>query len=387
MANPEGQESDSDDLFPHVQMQQVAAMQGIQTHGGPNPPQPIPQQVAVQTIPKSSPQSTNAMLHQHIQSSSVSPTAANMYAITTQNDQPSTKIYLIVLWRILIYALLLYSVFGVTYLLFINPTTNSDCPCSTTSAKTSSDLSVLSNAPTQNPSSLPTESPSITIIAVDPAPNPTQNPVVAPTESPSPLPTNLPTQLPTKSPSESPTEYYEKYNHYIGDYKVSVQSSDHGNWLLCDGSVIDSRDYPLLFAEIGTVFGSSGTFGFRLPDLTDKVIGISGISHEMGDILGSETETFTLSQANIPTHYHWMANSGGCTGDYSSSTRPYLADYCRIDDYSSTSGGGENYRYEIGATLATPNQYRTSEIGSGSSVTLDIMNPTVYAGNLFIFAM
>ena len=68
----------------------------------------------------------------------------------------------------------------------------------------------------------------------------------------------------------------------MGDYKISAQTGDNGNWILCDGSMIDSRNYPLLYAEIGDTFGSSGKYGFRLPDVTDKIVGMIGTYHLIG---------------------------------------------------------------------------------------------------------
>ena len=382
-ANPEGQESDSEELFPQIQMQQMDAMQGVVTHGGPAPPQPVPIPNRNVQNTNSSPPSTNAVSHNHVQSGSVSPTTSALYGVMTETKQPSAKLYCIVTWRILTHALLLYAVAGVTYLLFVDPnSTNNDCACTTASAL--EDLNV-SDSPTTNPVELPTESPSNI---------PSQSPVMPnivttgssteiPTKIPTQLPTTTPSNIPSVSPTSSPTEYYEHYNHYVGDYKVSAQVSDHGNWLLCDGSIIDSRDYPLLYAEIGDTFGTDGGFGFRLPDVTDKVVGISGSSHSIGDEIGSETASLTTD--NLPSHFFYVSYSGECTGAYSTGlSREYLADFCGISN-NFYNGGGENYRYTLAATTATPNRYKTNSIGNGD--VFDVMNPTVYAGNLFIFAM
>ena len=207
-----------------------------------------------------------------------------------------------------------------------------------------------------------------------------------PSQLPTTPPSGLPSVSPTPSPTESPTEYYEQYNHYVGDYKVSAQVGDHGNWLLCDGSIVDSRDYPLLYDEIGNTFGTDGLFGFALPDLTDKVVGITGTSHSIGDEVGSETAE--LVTANLPSHFFYLAYGGGCSGQYDSGLSvEYLADWCATNNLFDASGCGscENHRYTLTATTGIPNQYKTNSIGNGDS--FDVMNPTVYAGNLFIFAM
>lgn len=38
-----------------------------------------------------------------------------------------------------------------------------------------------------------------------------------------------------------------------------------GDTLICNGALVDARDYPDLFAALGNEFGGSGNF-FRLPD-------------------------------------------------------------------------------------------------------------------------
>ena len=43
-----------------------------------------------------------------------------------------------------------------------------------------------------------------------------------------------------------------------------------GNFLLCDGSLVDIKDYPDLFKTIGTKFGGNGTTNFALPDLQSE---------------------------------------------------------------------------------------------------------------------
>lgn len=56
----------------------------------------------------------------------------------------------------------------------------------------------------------------------------------------------------------------------IGDYKISSQTSDHGHWVLCDGSMLNVVDYPLLFEVLGYRFGSSEDgLQFKLPTTDD----------------------------------------------------------------------------------------------------------------------
>lgn len=43
-----------------------------------------------------------------------------------------------------------------------------------------------------------------------------------------------------------------------------------GNFLICDGSLVDIKAYPDLFKTIGTKFGGNGTTNFALPDLQSE---------------------------------------------------------------------------------------------------------------------
>lgn len=65
-----------------------------------------------------------------------------------------------------------------------------------------------------------------------------------------------------------------------GDIKQSVQASNHGNWLLCNGQAVSRADYPELFAVIGVTFGSGdGTTTFNVPDYQGKFLrGLGGAS-------------------------------------------------------------------------------------------------------------
>jgi microcystin-dependent protein len=63
----------------------------------------------------------------------------------------------------------------------------------------------------------------------------------------------------------------------IGDYKWSAKTSDFHGWLLCDGRLLDKRQYSRLFAKIGYSFGGSGN-QFRLPDMRGKVIAATDAS-------------------------------------------------------------------------------------------------------------
>ena len=76
----------------------------------------------------------------------------------------------------------------------------------------------------------------------------------------------------------------------IGDIKMSVLSSNHDNWLLCNGQEVNRADYPDLFKVIGISFGTgNGTTTFNVPDYRGKFIrGLGGDS--ASDIYTTQAE-------------------------------------------------------------------------------------------------
>lgn len=67
---------------------------------------------------------------------------------------------------------------------------------------------------------------------------------------------------------------------FVGDIKASLQTANHGNWLLCDGSAVSRTTYADLFTLIGTNFGAGdGSTTFNLPDYRGKFLrGLGGDS-------------------------------------------------------------------------------------------------------------
>lgn len=66
----------------------------------------------------------------------------------------------------------------------------------------------------------------------------------------------------------------------IGDIKSSIQSANHGRWLLCDGQAVSRTDYSALFTLIGENFGNGdGSTTFNVPDYRGKFLrGLGGDS-------------------------------------------------------------------------------------------------------------
>lgn len=104
----------------------------------------------------------------------------------------------------------------------------------------------------------------------------------------------------------------------IGDTKFSVIRQDHMGWMNCDGRLVSTEDYPLLFRVVQYSFGGSGD-QFRLPDMRSRVPGAisqgTGLTNRtLGDAVGTETHTLTI--AEMPAHTHGsVAVSGNSNGN------------------------------------------------------------------------
>ena len=101
--------------------------------------------------------------------------------------------------------------------------------------------------------------------------------------------------------------------NYIGDIKASVQTANHGNWLLCDGQAVSRTDYADLYALIGTNFGSGdGSTTFNVPDYRGKFLrGFGGDS--AADLYTPQAEGLP----NIQGTFIADTNDGTTTGAFS----------------------------------------------------------------------
>jgi microcystin-dependent protein len=166
----------------------------------------------------------------------------------------------------------------------------------------------------------------------------------------------------------------------IGDIKHSVRSDDHAGWMKCDGRALDRGTYGDLFTAIGTTFGSTNSETFKLPDAQGRVLGGVGtgaglLSRSQGQKVG--TETVTLTEAQMPIHNHGVTDPGHSHGYLNntndanpavSATTMTVADNA---DVSATTGSS--------LTGITINN-------TGGGQPHDNMQPTLFIGNVFIFA-
>jgi microcystin-dependent protein len=145
----------------------------------------------------------------------------------------------------------------------------------------------------------------------------------------------------------------------VGDYKFGVQTGSHSGWLLCDGTAVSTTTYSGLFALTGYQFGGGGAT-FNLPDMRGRVPGAIGTgtglsARTLGQTVGEETHT--LLQAEIPDY---SIQGSVCVGN----------------------NGGASVR---SAVAGTGNSYYDVRSG-GSGTPLNVMQPTLFVGNYFIYS-
>lgn len=148
----------------------------------------------------------------------------------------------------------------------------------------------------------------------------------------------------------------------VGDYKFSAQTADNGFWFNCDGRTLLRSDYPELYAIIGTSFGYTNQYTFKLPKAQGRVVGIAGnpnttygTTHSIGHSTGDEQHQISLTE--MPAHTHTYTRQIGSTDPAVSLTTMNVAD----DTYTSDNTGS-----------------------TGGSDPMTIMQPTLFIGNLFI---
>jgi microcystin-dependent protein len=183
----------------------------------------------------------------------------------------------------------------------------------------------------------------------------------------------------------------------IGDTKFSAINRDHMGWLKCDGTLLSTETYNLLFQVIGYQFGGSGT-QFALPDARGRVPGAIGTlqtkTWELGDVSGQYMHT--LTRAEMPAHTH---GENVATGNNNGTgiTSPYTHNHG-----GSTGNGGWA---AASTTVNTPitgtdvadntgehshsiaNDTHTHTIANtGGGEAHNNMQPTIFMGNMFIYS-
>lgn len=165
---------------------------------------------------------------------------------------------------------------------------------------------------------------------------------------------------------------YGMFDPLVGDVKMSIQNEDHKGWVKCDGRLVDIKHYGELYHLIGGVFGISGDTHFRVPNPAGRVLGVIGsgltlTSRSVGDVVGEERHLLTIPE--MPSHSHGTnstANLGLMTNNGSSTMNASVNDSDEAN------------------LFIPPTQLLVNT--TGGSQSHNVMQPTMFMGNVFIFS-
>ena len=154
----------------------------------------------------------------------------------------------------------------------------------------------------------------------------------------------------------------------VGAIHLSARSSAPSGYLLCDGSAVNRTTYALLFAAIGTAFGTgNGTTTFNVPDCRGRApIGVgtgSGLTPRALSDNGGE-EYHILNTSEIPSHQH--GNQSG------------FGNFINTTSSASVANGSDQ-------TVPVSSSFNASTDFAGSGGSHNNMQPFI-ALNYFIFA-
>jgi microcystin-dependent protein len=106
----------------------------------------------------------------------------------------------------------------------------------------------------------------------------------------------------------------------VGAVLAFAGSTAPAGWLLADGSEVSRSQYPLLFAAIGTTYGSDSNSTFKLPDLRGRVVVSTGsnaavlsLGANEGDI---EAARSPVHMHSVPPHHHGTGTLGVSGGGH-----------------------------------------------------------------------
>lgn len=216
----------------------------------------------------------------------------------------------------------------------------------------------------------------------------------------------------------------------IGDQKMTYVGVDHMGWMLCDGRSLSRDTYALLFNVIGTTFGSADSSTFKLPDFRGMVPGMAGTpqfsnaanpnTYAIGDRTGEQQHRLNIDE--MPSHKHGSVDVSGNTNGNGNTTTIADHQHYGTTDLSGVhnhggvtgSGGYAASFHEVAVSLTTTNTADdtgshthsiTEDPGHRHTFLTDLsgahfhsmgstggsnwhnnMQPTLFAGNMFIYS-
>jgi microcystin-dependent protein len=99
---------------------------------------------------------------------------------------------------------------------------------------------------------------------------------------------------------------------FVGEIRLIPYNFAPVDWALCNGTLLNTKEYAALYSLIGTTYGGNGTTTFALPDLRSRIpvhVGTGhGASYAQGEAGGAESVKLTFQQ--MPVHVHAVNATG-----------------------------------------------------------------------------
>lgn len=150
---------------------------------------------------------------------------------------------------------------------------------------------------------------------------------------------------------------------FIAEIRIFAGNFAPRGWAFCDGQLLPISNNTALFSLIGTTYGGDGRTTMALPDLQGRAPMHPGrgpglTSRRLGERLG--TETVTLTEAQIPSHFHTAraATTPSDTGVPSNTTA-----------LGRSAGGGLAYETDTTSNLVDMASETLATTGGGQSHT------------------
>lgn len=172
----------------------------------------------------------------------------------------------------------------------------------------------------------------------------------------------------------------------VGDYKYSAQPADFSGWLLCDGRALPKAGFPRLYQVLGGAFGETPTT-FRLPDFRGRVPGAAGAgagltARALGALVGAEEHA--LTEAEMPAHVH-AGTTDAATVALNNATSVVRATGGG-DNIDVAGAGGISGGNAVSDVTAAAHAHTFTSGSTGGGAAHSLMQPTAFAGNMFVFA-
>lgn len=110
---------------------------------------------------------------------------------------------------------------------------------------------------------------------------------------------------------------------FLSEIRIMSFNFAPKGWAFCNGQLLPINQNQALFSLLGTTFGGNGQTNFALPDLRGRTPIHEGSGHTLGERGGEQAHT--ISQAEMPTHTHFVQASSEAADTSVATTSSYFA--------------------------------------------------------------